>query len=135
MQFLLAYVILLSFSYTKPKIPKDFEWKNRILILNNYQSDSLWFDESIKTEIQDRKLLIFHFSAGKLQKSNFTAEVDSSKFLEKLSANSESKTAWALVGLDGGVKNSGVNYPLPKEIFRLIDSMPMRQSKIKNSKK
>lgn len=133
MQYLIAFFIFLSFSFLKPKTPKDFQWKNRILILNNYQSDSLWFDEGLKAEIQDRKLLIFHFEDGNLENSNFSEEIESSKFLEFLRSNSNSKTAWALIGLDGGVKNSGYEIPLPKDIFKLIDSMPMRQSETKKS--
>lgn len=103
--------------------------------MQDYPSDSLWFDERLKTEIQDRKLLIFHFWEGKLEKSNFAEEIDIAKFLEIPRANTTLKTAWTLVGLDGGVKNSGKDYPLPKEIFKLIDSMPMRQSEMRNSKK
>lgn len=125
--------MLLSISYSESKIPKDFQWKNRILILKNFQNDTIWFNEELKEEIQNRKLLIFHFSDGTMLKSNFTEEIDSAKFLEMLRGDSESKTAWALIGLDGGVKNSGSDFPLPKEIFRLIDSMPMRQSEMKKS--
>ena len=133
MQVFFAFFMLLSISYSDSKIPEDFQWKNRILILKNFQNDSLWFDKGLKEEIQNRKLLIFHFSGGIKLKSNFEEEIENAKFLEKLRADSESKTAWVLIGLDGGVKNSGNDFPLPKEIFRLIDSMPMRQSEMKKS--
>jgi hypothetical protein len=135
MHFLIAFFILLSFSYSKPKIPRDFQWKNRILILDNYRNDSLWSDETLAVEIQNRKLIIFHFVDGKLINTNFQEEIDSFKFLEKLKYKPDSKSAWALLGLDGGVKNSGYEFPLPEEIFKLIDSMPMRQSEIRTSGK
>jgi hypothetical protein len=135
MHLLIAFFILLSMNHSKPKIPKDFQWKNRILILNNYKNDEQWFDDTLAAEVQNRKLLIFHFVDGELKNSNFPEEIDNLKFLEKLKYKADSESAWALIGLDGGVKNSGYEMPLPKEIFKLIDSMPMRQSEIRNSKK
>lgn len=135
MHLLIAFFILLSINQSKPKIPKDFQWKKRILILNTYKIDSQWFDDTLAAEVENRKLIIFHFMDGKLINTNFPKEIDSFKFFEILKDKAESKSAWALIGLDGGVKNSGCEMPLPKEIFKLIDSMPMRQSEIKNSKK
>lgn len=132
---LILFFLILSFFNPKPKSPTDFVWENRILILQSYQGDSVWFDDNLKSELENRKLLIFQFEGNKLKRSSFEGEIDASKFLEKLTQRNGSNVAWTLVGLDGGVKKSGFENPKPLEIFKLIDSMPMRQSELKNSKK
>jgi hypothetical protein len=66
-----------------------------------------------------------------LVESNFEGKIEEMPFLKKLNQGDGSQEKWVLIGLDGGVKNSGFATPLPDEIFRIIDAMPMRQSEIK----
>ncbi|MCU0402267.1 MAG: DUF4174 domain-containing protein [Algoriphagus sp.] len=118
------------FMISTPKSPRDFVWQNRILILESYPGDSIWFDSDLQTGLQERKLHIFLLDGPKLAKSTFKAEIDTPKFLELLKPKSKSKLKWVLIGLDGGVKNTGLENPTPSQIFRIIDAMPMRQSEI-----
>ncbi|WP_377912663.1 DUF4174 domain-containing protein [Algoriphagus aquatilis] len=115
---------------SNPKSPRDFVWQNRILILESYPGDSIWFEADLQARLQERKLHIFLFDGSKLAKSTFKGEIDTPKFLEILKPKSKSKVKWALIGLDGGVKNTGFESPTPSQIFRIIDAMPMRQSEI-----
>ncbi|SEF45442.1 DUF4174 domain-containing protein [Algoriphagus boritolerans] len=135
MSFLIFNFILLSLLFSNPKTPKDLVWKHRVLIIQSSELDSVWFQDNLKEDLTDRKLLIFHFQQGTLLKTNFEEKIDSGKFLEKLKNSDEMEYRWALIGLDGGVKNLGKSNPLPLEIFRIIDSMPMRSAEIRKSGK
>lgn len=129
--YLIFFALLFSFGMNSiPKSPRDFAWQNRILILESYPGDSIWFDSDLHAGLQERKLHIFLLDGSKLAKSTFKGEIDIPKFLELLNPKSKSKVKWALIGLDGGVKNTGLENPTPSQIFRIIDAMPMRQSEI-----
>lgn len=128
---LIFFALLFSLSMNStPKSPRDFVWQNRILILESYPGDSIWFEADIQKHLQERKLHIFLFDSSKLEKSTFKGEVDTPKFLELLQPKNKSKVKWALIGLDGGIKNTGLEHPSPSDIFKIIDAMPMRQSEI-----
>ena len=128
---LIFFAFLFSLSMnSNPKSPRDFVWQNRILILESYPGGSIWFEANLQAGLKERKLHIFQLDGSKQVKSTFKGEIDSSKFLEILKPKCNSKLRWALIGLDGGVKNTGLENPIPSEIFRIIDAMPMRQSEI-----
>lgn len=126
-------LILFLLNAENPKSPKDFIWKNRILIIQSLDSEPTWFDENLKQDLEDRKLLIFEFKRNLLERTNSEEEIEQSKFLDKLQKTNQKSDQWVLIGLDGGLKNSGVIKATPAEIFRIIDAMPMRQSEIKKS--
>lgn len=128
---LIFFAFLLTFFMSStPKSPRDFTWQNRILILESNPGDSIWFEADLQAGLKERKLHIFQLDGSKLVKSTFKGEIDTSKFLEILKPKSNSKMKWVLIGLDGGVKKTGLENPIPSEIFRIIDAMPMRQSEI-----
>ncbi len=133
MNWLIFNLTLFAVLTLNPKSPNDLIWKNRILIIQSDQLDPVWFEDKLMKDLGDRKLLIFHFTGKKLIKANFKEEILAEKFLKKLTSTELQITQWALIGLDGGVKNSGTGKILsPQEIFKIIDSMPMRQSEIKS---
>ena len=125
------FILFTMISLDSASSPEDFVWKNRILIYSGPGDLSPWLDESQKKSLIDRKLLYFFFEKGKLIESNFDGKIEEMPFLKKLNQGDESQEKWVLIGLDGGVKNSGYATPLPDEVFRIIDAMPMRQSEIK----
>jgi hypothetical protein len=129
--YLIFFAFLLSSCMnSNPKSPSDFVWQNRILILEAYPGDSIWFEVDIQARLQERKLHVFQIDGSKLAKSTFKGEVDTPKFLEIIQPKNKSKVKWALIGLDGGLKKTGLENPIPSEIFKIIDAMPMRQSEI-----
>lgn len=125
--------LILSVFFVEAKSPKDFAWQNRILIVQTADLESAWFQEKNEQALSDRKLLVFQFEGSVLVKSNFEEEIDAAKFLGVLDSKKGVSPRWVLIGLDGGVKHSGTQSPLPSEIYRLIDAMPMRQSEIRKS--
>lgn len=133
MSFLIFNLTLLSFVATNPKTPENLVWRYRVLIIQSTDLDSIWFQENLRQDLKDRKLLVFQFQGETLLNTNFNEKIDSNKFLEKLKSSSESDYHWVLIGLDGGIKKSGIGkIALPQEIFKIIDSMPMRQLEIRS---
>ncbi len=118
---------------TQPKTPEDLRWKNRILVISNVQAEGEWFNKANNDYLETRKLLVFYFEEGRLKNSNFPDSINSTKFLEKLQ-NHQGVENWVLIGLDGGVKDSGKDMPNLKAVFQTIDAMPMRQSEIRKKK-
>jgi hypothetical protein len=127
-------ISLLSMIFaTQPKTPEDLRWKNRILVISNVQAEGEWFNKANNDYLETRKLLVFYFEEGRLKNSNFPDSINSTKFLEKLQ-NHQGVENWVLIGLDGGVKDSGKDMPNLKAVFQTIDAMPMRQSEIRKKK-
>jgi hypothetical protein len=133
MILILIHLFFLSISNPNQKSPKDFIWENRILIIQSGETDFDWLDENLKKDLITRKLLVFQFEGDRLAKTNFEGKVDASKFLEMVESKTTKSNHWVLIGLDGGIKNRGSKPVFPVEIFRIIDSMPMRQSEIKST--
>lgn len=129
MIWLFNLLILIQFTQTGNSYsPKDFEWKNRLLIVYGECDCSEWFKEKLQRELSERKLLVVYFAQGGVTESNFKGDLKRTDFLKLLPQRDAQTVAWALVGLDGGVKTSGILNPTPNDIFRIIDAMPMRQS-------
>ncbi|GAB2494693.1 DUF4174 domain-containing protein [Algoriphagus taiwanensis] len=132
------WIGLLAFSLLtllgKSLTPQDFVWEYRLLIIT--EVDFLGQDWSLdgkKTDLEDRRLLVFVLSDGKLIQSNCKESIDIPSFLrfaQATQARDESPN-WVLVGLDGGKKSWGRGVPNLEDIFRKIDAMPMRQSEIR----
>ena len=113
-----------------PATPADFRWKNRLVIIHGEGDCSEWFDEKMQKDLSDRKLLVFYFNDGVLVESNFKRELKAADFLKLIPKKADQSIYWILVGLDGGIKSSGVSLPKSGEIFKIIDAMPMRQSEL-----
>lgn len=122
-------LILIQFSLSVvPSTPEDFVWKNRIILIDGEGDCSAWFTNELQKDLSERKLLVMHFNNGALIESNFKGELKTADFLKLIPKKGSQPVIWALVGLDGGVKNSGTTFPNSDQIFRIIDAMPMRQS-------
>ncbi len=121
---------MLFFHPGNPVTPADFVWENRLVIIYGTGDCTAWFDEKLRKDLAERKLLVFHFNKEVLLESNFKGELKTADFLKLIPKKQGHSTAWVLVGLDGGVKKSGHSIPNPGEILRIIDAMPMRQSEV-----
>ena len=128
---MLLFFMALSFEQQKPFTLEDLRWKNRVLLVFSQNFDFQRSDE-LKQELADRKLVYFVFEDDIKSNSSYKfSESYKSQLIKKY--NQEPKNPkWILLGLDGGVKlieQSEINW---EKAFRTIDSMPMRQSEIKN---
>lgn len=101
----MLFLLLVSFQET-PQKPKDLVWKYRVLIIQGRNEPEL-FEETLKAEIEERKLAFFWFSEGKLEKTTYPKRIDEASFLSLI----HEKERWILIGLDGGKKAVGVEDP------------------------
>jgi|AntRauMFilla1563_2_1112583.scaffolds.fasta_scaffold16565_2 hypothetical protein len=129
LQFLLFnFLVLLN------NTPEDYMWKNRIFILSDSQSISETLSPELIAEVNERKLLIYQFDKGDLIWTNDSSKINTDSFLEKLPQPKSNQNQWVLIGLDGGIKDSGNTTPNLTDILNTIDAMPMRQSEIRRKK-
>lgn len=131
--FLFIHFLLLMISFSSDaKAPKDFQWKNRILICFDWEESSKTEFEALGNGFEERRLLYFGFSGAEIRESNFSGEINERSFLQ---LRKNESLEWILIGLDGGVKAFGDQKPEIEEVFKTIDSMPMRQSEIRKGVK
>ena len=116
---------------------EQFKWKNRLLLVfapdsNHPLFESLRRDISTRThEVDDRDLVVFEIlGVGTSKRDGTQLDPHTAASLRERFNVSTKAFSLILVGKDGGVKlrrNDPVNL---EEIFRLIDSMPMRQDEM-----
>ena len=124
-------LILIQFSVSGvPSTPEDFVRKNRMILIDGEGDCSAWFTDELQKDLSERKLLVMHFNNGALIESNFKGELKATAFLKLIPEKADQSMNWVLIGLDGGIKSSGVSLPKSGEIFKIIDAMPMRQSEL-----
>jgi hypothetical protein len=140
---IIAGVGALSIFAGEKAVPMDvdfeqFKWKNRLLLVFTPDSshplcESLQRDISTrKLEVDDRDLVVFEIlGVGTSKRDGSQLDPHTAASLRKRFDISPKAFSLILVGKDGGVKlrrNDPVNL---EEIFRLIDSMPMRQEEMR----
>lgn len=106
----------------------DFRWEYRMLITHEVNLEGMSSEE-----FEERKLLYFQFMGDSLHATNYDGKIKPSSFRKLV--ESQAPKNWILVGLDGGVKQTGNGSPDIGEILKIIDAMPMRQSEIRRGKK
>lgn len=134
-------LIALVFCVPEDAMPMDldqFQWKNRLLFLFAPDDENLIFKKfqteikSQTAEVEDRDLVVFEVLEKGLSRMNRTQ-------LERQVADSmrnrfkapRQKFTLILVGKDGGTKLKRHAQTSLKEVFELIDSMPMRQKEMR----
>lgn len=132
MKTILLFIFMVAtFGQQKPITLEDLRWKNRVLLVFSQEFD-LGKSEDLKQELAERKLLYFVFEdVVKSNSSNQFSDAYKEALIKKYRHNSK-EAKWVLIGLDGGVKlqeQSELNWD---KVFQTIDSMPMRQSEIRN---
>lgn len=141
----IAWVGALSIFAGEEAVPMDFDfeqfkWKRRLLLVFAPDSSHPLF-ESLQREIStqkqavdDRDLVVFEIlGVGTSKRDGTQLAPHSAASLREQFGVSPNAFSLILVGKDGGVKlrrNDPVNL---EEIFRLIDSMPMRQDEMRQN--
>jgi len=121
----------------------DHNWKNRVLIVKTLNSDSEKFNEQLNEfknsnlELKERKIVLYKIVQDEFSSINFITNdsVNSRKVSEITTQNilyQKEDFEVILVGLDGGLKLKQGDVLLKEELFRIIDSMPMRKNEIRN---
>ena len=139
-------LILMAFSLYVPKdaLSMDldqFKWKNRLLFL--FASDGgnpvfQKFQNEIKlqtTEVEDRDLVVFEVlekGPSRMNRTQLDRQVADS-IRNRFNAPRH-KFTLILIGKDGGTKMKRHAQTRLKEVFELIDSMPMRKNEMRQKR-
>jgi hypothetical protein len=111
---------------------EKYRWKKRILIIfsqdNNFTEEQKRLLKLEKTGLIERDMILFGFRE---EQTPFSTE--QSRNLDKLQKSLSAKDQTIiLIGKDGYVKSKWMKIIDPKEIFEIIDAMPMRKREMKN---
>ena len=116
----------------------QFKWKNRLLLVFAPDSShpllqSLQGDISTRRhEVNDRDLVVFEIlGVGTSKRDGTQLDPHTAASLRERFGVSPNAFSLNLVGKDGGIKLRRNDPVKLEEIFRLIDSMPMRQDEMR----
>jgi hypothetical protein len=116
-------------------ILEDLKWKNRIVILFDDHDNKKVLDFGhLEEDLKERKLVYFIVGENFQSNSNFSFSPEYQKVLKSRYQIPSTKKSWVLIGLDGGAKVKKEGDLDWEFILRTIDSMPMRQSEIRDGK-
>ena len=112
----------------------QFQWKNRLLFIFAEDDSHPFFTDlqrqivAQKADVDNRELIVFELPAHSPARIN-TIPLDrkDADSIRKHFAISGDTLTLILVGKDGGIKLKSSNQVKLSEVFKLIDSMPMRQ--------
>lgn len=123
---------------------KDHRWENRVLIIKVKERLAAP-DYSLQLQVLDneregmleRKLVVYLIEDGMYNFQDLKVKNKGWRFVDpELKALLDPKKEFQvlLLGLDGGVKLNRDSYIPQEELFRIIDSMPMRASEMRKKK-
>ncbi len=134
-------VLSMASSRSAPARPlnlSQFQWKNRLLFLFAPDRDHPVFDKLQKSltdqesEAAERDLKIFKIlESGSSSMNTEYLDPQTSQSLRKKFNIPRGAFAVILVGKDGGIKLKRQEYTQLKDIFALIDAMPMRREEMR----
>ena len=105
---------------------KDLRWQKRVVILTGSVktvNDTLT-SYNDHDGIKERRLVFLVIEKDGLKDHESNKRYAKPSFIEE-------KSKFYLIGLDGGLKLKQENYLNQKELFQIIDSMPMRANEIR----
>ena len=142
--FSLSILALLSL-WSATVVGQDFSphlWKNRVLLIESsteisdiYEKQLNVFNDSIEG-LKERKLVMYQLIGDKYKFTDFQKsdnKVTWKRNTKTRDNNLESKDTFTvtLMGLDGGIKLEQDALLTIKQLFDLIDSMPMRRLELR----
>lgn len=124
----------------------DHKWKDRILIIqaadelsDKYGIQLKEFND-VEKELKERKLVIYEIVGDKYKMTKYQNKISSYSW-KKVSEligdllNKDDEFRVILIGLDGGVKLDRTTILKRKDLFNIIDSMPMRMNELRKNRK
>jgi hypothetical protein len=121
--------------------PEAYKWKNRIIIIFAKDRDSGFYVEQVNNldensiEFKERDLVSYHiFDLNGIGPDNQYLEKADLLHLKNHYNFDQGPFKLLLIGKDGTVKLERSEPVTSTEIYRLIDSMPMRQIEIQRRK-
>lgn len=123
MKFLLVVFFILMTRNSFCQEIKQYQWKNRLVILVGDESDS---------KLKKQKAFLTKSARGLNERDILIIQADEAA-REELNLK-PSFSGLLLMGKDGGVKLKSSFIVEPEELFALIDRMPMRRAEILRKK-
>lgn len=117
----------------------DYRWENRILLIFSDSESNESYQEQLKAVeehqegIKDRDLIVisvFSKAGSNIEGTEITQE--SAEELRNDYRDEDEPYTFILIGKDGTVKMRSNEVVPVEELFRRIDSMPMRQREMQN---
>lgn len=131
---ILLFLLMTACAHSAPRPLEQFLWKNRLVLVEtsgSAQDQVLETMAAQRAAIEERHVIWFVFTGNKVE-SNFAGELPEG-FQEAVRAanyfNDPDKPV-LLIGKDGGIKARQTELDLA-ELFRRIDSMPMRRAEMR----
>lgn len=121
----------------------DYRWKKRIVIVQTSDETNIDYQTQLNEFIgkdkafKERKLIVFNVVNKRYKLTeypnhkNVVSWKNVTGSLEKYSGKGYNFKV-SLIGLDGGTKLGQTSVIKSDDLFRIIDSMPMRSAEIKN---
>ena len=135
------FVLLLSNGILNSQNLDAHTWENRVLLLLSETKEDKSFQEQLhlllkeKEGLLDRKLLVYQTLPGTYSMDVKNGSWKTSKKLYQDFKKSNTPFEVILIGLDGSEKLRQDTVIMPKELFALIDAMPMRANELRKRKK
>lgn len=118
-------------SYSQSYLLSEYQWKNRLVILFYDNAEDIEFESQEilikrnKAEFEERDIKVLKYSRENTEASKLRSDFNLP----------QSGFVFLLVGKDGYKKLGREKRVMPKELFALIDGMPMRRMEIEQRKK
>ena len=143
----LLLAIVLTIMLTQNTSGQDLsvhKWKERILVVKSNEADNEVLQKQLEqfkgaeAGLKERKLVLYVIRDSEYDFVDYTADLNREDGQLKEGAiqrlfKSSKDFEVLLIGLDGGVKLRQTEILTREELFRTIDSMPMRRSDRKNN--
>ena len=121
------------------------KWNNRIIIVSKSIETSNKYQIQIqnlrskKEELKDRKIVLYEIDNNKYRFTDFQNSSNNDSWneiseIDLIKFKNRTDFEISLIGLDGGIKLKSNELVNTKELFDLIDSMPMRKYEMENQK-
>ncbi len=137
--FVIAMVVFST--HVKAQTLEKHQWKHRVLLLmtedlkNEYYTQQLDLLQSDIDGLKDRKLIIYSITKKAYATGFDNQEWQNSKKYYSTYKKNLKPFEVILIGLDGDIKlRKSTTLPL-KELFSIIDSMPMRINEMRQKKR
>jgi hypothetical protein len=143
---ILTVIVIASIFASQPATTMDvdithLQWKKRLLLLFAAESGQPNFQRlaneisSRQTDVDDRDLVVFEILESETSRMNRSRiEPQKAASIREQFGIAPNSFTVILVGKDGGIKLKRNDQVRLEEIFRLIDSMPMRQDEIRQKR-
>lgn len=124
---------------------KKHQWKNRVLIIQTTSVTSDKYDRQMRefdvyeSGLAERKIVLYEVTEKQFRQTDFKSTSNRSDWnnidqIDYFPKNKKQTFQVTLIGLDGGIKLQQTDILTQKELYNIIDSMPMRAAELSNNK-